>query len=358
MGKIFSNVVEVSIYSGIMVCIILILRQIFRKASHSTICMLWILVGIRLLIFWPVESENSVIPRLIPENIIGSLFQEKSEKIIENDFTDINFPINAGGNSFDFGNDIASIEIERDKTSFPSETNANDPNNVFIQENQTNDKLHYTMQIKDNDTAKSVEKLLNIAGFIWITGAVGLLLYGLINVITIINRLRTAVRLPSYSNIYLTENTGSAFVFGLLIPRIYIGYVVKEDDRKYLLAHELKHIKRKDQLIKFIWFLLLSFYWFSPFVWIAFMVSCKDIELACDEGVIKSADNDYVVRYAEVLCKYGLSKSKHSIELVSFGEISVKERIKSIKSSFNAVLQTMGVMLLFVRVKTEDYFLY
>ncbi len=330
MGKIFSNIVEVSIYSGIMVCIVLIIRQVFRKASRSAISMLWILVGIRLLVFWPMESKNAVIPRLIPENIISGLLQEKLGRISADDTADIYDLRNAEHNYTEFERDTLSINRDGNKTSLSSEVHESELTYLYIQEKKDNTLLPYSVQKTDVNTNDQVDDFMTVSGFIWISGTAIILLYGLVKVLMIRNRLRTAVRLNSEKNIYLTENTESAFVFGLVRPRIYIGYVVKEGDRGYLSAHEQKHIQRKDQLIKCIWFILLAFYWFSPFVWIAFKMLCKDIELACDEGVIKSAGHDYVVQYADILYKYGLSGSKRNIGLVSFGEVSVKERIKSI----------------------------
>lgn len=330
MGKIFSNIVEVSIYSGIMVCIILIIRQVFRKASRSTVCMLWILVGIRLLVFWPIESKNAVIPRLVPENIISDFLQEKSEKTSTYNTVDKSASLNIGNKNTESANSVIPIEKEGEKSSFSTDIYTNDLYYEYIQGKQSDNVLQYPVQLNDSDTSERVENLLNIVGTVWIAGTLSILLYGLIKVITIKNRLHTAIRLPSYNNIYLTENTESAFVFGLFRPQIYIGYVVKEDDRKYLMAHEQKHIQRKDQLIKCIWFVLLAFYWFSPFVWVAFMMLCKDIEFACDEAVIKSAGSNYISCYADIIYKYGLSNTQKRIGFVSFGGVSVRERIKSI----------------------------
>ena len=330
MGKIFSNIVEVSIYSGIMVCIVLILRQIFRKASRSAICMLWILVGLRLLVFWPIESKIAVIPRLIPENIISGLMQEEKEKGSINNFVGIDNFLNIGHNTTEFDGDVLPIEENGDKPSLSSDDYTNEMPYTYLQEIQDDKVLRNPVQKMNADTEDKVDIFLTVSGVVWITGIILILLYGFVRALIIGNRLRTAVRLDSEKDVYLTENTESAFVFGLVKPRIYIGYVVKENDCKYLLAHEKKHIQRKDHLIKCIWFVLLAFYWFSPFVWVAFIMLCKDMELACDEGVIKSVGHEYVVKYADILYKYGLSSSKRNIGLVSFGEVSVKERIKSI----------------------------
>ena len=331
MGKIFSGILEVSIYSGIMVCIVLLIRQIFKKASRTAICLLWILVGIRLLVFIPIESRNSIIPRIIPESIIRGLMQGDAENVSRNDFDESSMSVNTRSDTTEL---IEVVPTENNTISVTSSIGYfKDQNEPYTYEIQRDLFSQFTRtQEPGLNAVDKTEGLFNIAGVIWITGALSILTFGLVKALTLRKQLKTAVRLYSENNIYLTEKTESAFVFGLLRPRIYVGYVVNESDRAYLIAHEREHIRRKDQVIKYLGFILLSIYWFSPFIWIAFIMLCKDIELACDEGVIRSVSNDYIYQYADILYKYGLLSTKRRIGSVSFGEVSVKKRIKQIMS--------------------------
>lgn len=134
----------------------------------------------------------------------------------------------------------------------------------------------------------------------------------------------------SAGNVYECERVTTPFVLGVLKPRIYIPFHMDDEAKKYVVAHERAHIKRGDHLTKLAGFLVLSIYWFHPLLWVAYILLCKDIELACDEKVLKSIGETEKKNYSKVLLKYSVSPKLIAACPVAFGEVAVKQRIKNV----------------------------
>jgi len=318
MGTLISNIFEVAVHSCLMVIIVLALRLVFRRASRSTICMLWIIVGVRLVLFIPIESDYALMPRVI-QNIDGLSQNSDGDLLIDSSISDSVYPVVNNRNRLEESMSYSDDKSESQKTeSFPVADN-----------------------IKSNSVNRvglfGTERLFLT---VWLLGSAGMLIYSFVNFLRIKKRLSTAIKDVNDEDVFYTEFTRSAFVYGIRRPRIYVGYSVEMQDLNYVIAHEREHIRRHDHLIKMLGYLLLSVYWFAPWVWLAFFMLCKDMELACDEGVISQMEAKERANYAEVLLRFGRKKSSGVACVINFGEVSIKERIKSI---MNYRKKTAGV---------------
>lgn len=164
--------------------------------------------------------------------------------------------------------------------------------------------------------------------FIWTAGCVILLLYAVCSYILL--RRKTGAAFNNGENIYICDDIDTPFILGILSPKIYIPSLLTEEERGYVIAHEKAHLKRLDCVWKPLGFILLAVYWFNPFSWVAYILLCMDIELACDERVIADKDIEYKKQYAMTLLNCSSPKKMVSACPLAFGEVSVKTRIKTV----------------------------
>lgn len=171
--------------------------------------------------------------------------------------------------------------------------------------------------------------LASYAGIVWCIGLAGMLLYAIASYIRLRSKLKTAVRMAG--NIYRSEYVESPFILGLFAPRIYLPFHMDEQDLDSIIAHERAHIKRGDHLLKPAAFLLLSIHWFNPLIWLAYILLCKDIELACDEHVIREMDDAQRAAYSQALLSHS-TNHRHMIAAcpLAFGSGDIKKRIRSV----------------------------
>ncbi|MBR3706826.1 MAG: M56 family metallopeptidase, partial [Firmicutes bacterium] len=163
---------------------------------------------------------------------------------------------------------------------------------------------------------------------VWIAGILILAAYTLISYIRIQRQTETAVLYNE--NIYQSENVSSPFVLGIFRPRIYLPFNIDEQTFRHVVAHEQAHIRRRDHWWKPIGFLLLMVHWFNPLMWVAYALFCRDIELACDEKVIRELDNQQRADYSQALVSCSINRPTISACPLAFGEVSVRARVKSV----------------------------
>ena len=164
--------------------------------------------------------------------------------------------------------------------------------------------------------------------FIWAAGCVVLLLYAVCSYILL--KRKTGAAFNNGENIYICDDIDTPFILGTLSPKIYIPSLLTEEERSYVIAHEKAHLKRLDCVWKPLGFILLAVYWFNPLSWVAYILLCRDIELACDERVIADKDIEYKKQYAMTLLNCSSPKKMVSACPLAFGEVSVKTRIKTV----------------------------
>lgn len=281
MGEVFLKLVNMSMTASVMIMFVVLLRLLFRRVPKQYCCILWMLVGLRLICPVTLESAMSLIPSAepIPEAVL-----ESNSMWVETGIEALDRPVNH-----------------------------------YFQD-------HYYEGISVPTDHK--EQILEVLAWAWLAGVGGMLVYGGGSFLYLRRRLKTAVRLRD--DLWQSEYVKSPFILGMFRPRIYLPFDLEEPQLTYVLAHERAHMKRGDHFIKPISFLLLSVYWFNPFIWLAFCLLCRDLEQACDERVIWSMDDAEKKEYARSLLH--LSARGYGVGAcpVAFGEVAVKERIKSV----------------------------
>ena len=281
MSEVFIKIINMSISASWLILAVLLLRFLLAKAPKWINCLLWGVVAIRLVLPFSLEAKFSLIPstQTIPENMT-------TEHIPE---------IDSG---------IATV----DKIINP-----------VLSEN-----FAYSQIGKVNLT----QIIFFVASLIWILGAAFILSYGIAEYIKL--KRRVAASLPLHGNVYICDDITSPFVLGIVKPRIYLPSDMPEEYTDYVLAHEKAHLKRKDNLSRIFAYILLAVYWFNPLVWAAYILFCRDTEKACDESVIKYMEKADTKAYVEALLACSMHRAKILACPLAFGEVGVKDRIKSV----------------------------
>ena len=281
MSEAFLKVVNMSISAGWLVLAVLALRLILKKAPKWVNVLLWGIVAIRLICPFSIESALSLIPS--KETISPEIMMDWTPEI------------STGIESLD---QVVNPVIS---TSFA-------PN--------------------PGTSANPLQILIPVAANLWLLGVLILLAYTAISYLSLRLKLRTAVILRD--NIFQCETVSSPFVLGILKPRIYLPYSMDGNNLNHVVAHEQAHIRRKDHWWKPLGFLLLTIHWFNPLMWIAYILLCRDIELACDEKVIAELGNEQRADYTQALVACAVNRHMITACPLAFGEVGVKDRVKSI----------------------------
>ena len=271
-----------SITASYLVLAVVIARALLKKAPKWITCLLWAMVGFRLICPFTIESVLSLIP--------GTQTITANETSVIRPFT-----VQSG---------IAGIDTSV---------------NEFL-----GDKYAEGVTVPTN-TFADVTTVLSV---IWLVGLICMLIYGFISYIRL--RKRVGVSLLFKDNIYYCDNIDTPFILGFFKPKIYVPSGISEEQTGYITLHEKAHLKRKDHLWKPLGFLLLSVYWFNPVMWVAYILLCRDIESACDEKVIKNMDNSEKKNYSETLVSCSVQRRMVMACPLAFGEVGVKQRIKSV----------------------------
>ena len=184
--------------------------------------------------------------------------------------------------------------------------------------------------------------------FIWILGIVGFITYFVISSVKLRKILNEAVIVDK--NIWACDNVDSPFVLGVFNPRIYLSSSMDPKHMDYVIMHEKMHLRSKDQILKYMAFFLLMIYWMNPAIWIAYILFCRDIEYICDENVIKNLETDDRIAYTKALLACSTQKKKVYISPVAFGEIGIKNRIKSVLEYKKTPIWLNGLIIIVIFV--------
>ena len=199
---------------------------------------------------------------------------------------------------------------------------------VSVIDNQINDYLQGNYFEGVTRPMGNFVDITTLLAIVWIIGIVALLIYTLVSFLRLKSKIGTAVLLRD--NIYQSEAVVSPFVLGVIKPKIYLPFNMNGQDMEHVIAHEQAHIRRKDHLWKPLGFLILTLHWFNPMVWFGYILLCRDIELACDEKVVKELNNEQRADYSEALLACSVNRRMIAACPLAFGEVGVKDRIKSV----------------------------
>ena len=205
------------------------------------------------------------------------------------------------------------------------------------------------------------DHLLQICMLIWIAGMIVLLLYGILSYFKC--RRMTAQAVHMEGNIWECDHLTTPFVLGIVRPRIYIPFHLSAEEKPYILAHETYHIRRGDPIVRLLAFVLLTFYWINPFVWIAYFLMIRDMEMSCDEAVLLQLGTQIRKAYSNSLLTFATGRKQVTFSPLAFGESDTSGRIKNILDfkkpkvwgSFFAILAVILVAVFCLTgQKTED----
>lgn len=285
MSQLFLKILNMSISTSYIILAVLLLRLLLKKAPKWITIVLWGIVAVRLVCPFSMESILSLLPSA--ETVSPTIMTDQT-------------PIIYSG--------IPMIDSAINPVISESFTPAPD------------------------DSVNTLQIWISILAAVWIIGMVALLIYMISSHLHIRRRIKTAVLLEG--NIYQSENVVSPFILGIIKPKIYLPFHMNEKDMGPVVAHEMAHIRRKDHLWKPLGFLLLTLHWFNPLMWLGYVLLCRDIELACDEKVVKKLDHQARADYSQALLAYsanrGVNRRMIAACPLAFGEIGVKNRVKSV----------------------------
>lgn len=241
MGELFSKVVNMSFVASWVIFAVILLRLLLQKAPKWINCLLWVMVAVRLICPVSLESEWSLVPSA----------EILSEKVMT-------------GPSFDVHTGTPTIDP---------------PGNGFL-----GDHNFEGDSVSANHGANVTEAL----SILWLIGILILTIYALASYLRVYHKVRPSFHLRD--NIWLCDSIATPFLLGFWKPRIYLPSGTEDSHMSYIIAHEKAHLKRHDHWWKPLGFLVLAVHWFNPLVWIAYILLCRDIELACDEKVIRDLE--------------------------------------------------------------------
>ena len=205
------------------------------------------------------------------------------------------------------------------------------------------------------------DQILQICMFIWIAGVIALMLYGIISYLKC--RRMTAQAVHMEANIWECDHLTTPFVLGIIKPRIYIPFHLTAEEKPYILAHETYHIRRGDPIVRLLAFVLLAAYWINPFVWIAYFLMIRDMEMSCDEAVLLQLGTQIRKAYSNSLLTFATGRKQVTFSPLAFGESDTSGRIKNIldfkkPKVWGSLLAILAVILAAVFCltgqKTED----
>ncbi len=281
MDALFLKLLNISITAGWIVIAVVAVRFLLKKAPKWIICLLWALVAIRLVCPFSFESVLSLVPSAdtIPDTIIS----EES------------FNVDSGFSVID--NNV----------------------NSFL-----DNHYHEGVTVPENTGSKAMTAL----GTVWLAGMSAMLIYAAASYVNLKKKISAKIQIEK--GIFICDEVRSPFILGVIKPQIYLPSNLNDEQKNYVLSHELAHLKRMDNLWMPLGFVILSVYWFNPVMWLAYILLCRDIESACDEKVIKNMNDENRAGYSQALLDCGTDKRSIRVCPVAFGETGVKQRVKSV----------------------------
>lgn len=283
MSDLFLSVLNLSLTASWLILAVVILRLMLKKAPKWITCLLWALVAIRLICPVSINSALSLIPNSEP---------------ISHDITmDRNPAINSG---------ITSI---------------NNLINPIIADNFSPNAVA---------SVNPLQILIFVLFVIWIIGIAVISIYAVLSFVKLKNSVGASIALDK--NVVACDEVISPFILGVVKPVIYVPSSLSGEALDYVIKHEITHIKRGDHLWKPLGYMLLTVYWFNPLCWVAYILLCRDIELACDERVVRDMDNAGKAAYSQALLNCSFPRRRIAACPVAFGEIGLKERVKAVLS--------------------------
>lgn len=314
MNTLFQNVLTASFHGSIVIAAVLALRLLLgRAAPKKYLCYLWVLAGLRLIMPFDIQSNLSLQPQTPPEAAIrweqpASMWKSAGDT--------------------EESPQLPTYDLPEEESATPALPSSPTPSGISLQ---------------------------RVLPYLWLTVAVAFLGYNLYCYLSLRRRVRPAKKIAGG---WETDGIETAFILGFVRPQIYIPTGMSPETQKYILAHERTHLDKADHWVKMLGFLALTIHWFNPLVWIAYLLLCKDIEMACDERVVQFMELSERKAYSTALLNCSTSGVHHAASPVAFGEVNVKNRIKSIlnyrsPSFWSGLLSVIAIIFVTVCLLTN-----
>ena len=316
------NIFVYLLHNSIGVCVVILtvfaVRLFLRRAPKKYSYILWSIVGIYLLC--PIRLSSPI--------SIYSLINNVSDTFLEHH----SLPLNAKNFA------------DKNKTYNEKNQKTKDSNKSKFDNVSSTNKNQKTKQNQNNTAGtENISQSLTVTttAYIWLCGCIVLLVRNLFLIWRTKQTVLMAIRRKD--NIYESEYISTPFVLGIVRPKIYIPFNLSEQEREYILKHEQYHIRRKDQIIKICAYILCVIYWFQPLIWFAYFVMIRDMEMSCDEYVLKNSKSDIRAAYSTSLLKLATKTEDFNAGLPAFGESDIRKRVKNIMK-FNAKKKWVSVV--------------
>lgn len=316
------NIFVYLLHNSIGVCVVILtvfaVRLFLRRAPKKYSYILWAIVGIYLLC--PIRLSSPI--------SIYSLINNVSDTFLEHH----SLPLNAKNFA------------DKNKTYNEKNQKTKDSNKSKFDNVSSTNKNQKTKQNQNNTAGtENISQSLTVTttAYIWLCGCIVLLVRNLFLIWRTKQTVLMAIRRKD--NIYESECISTPFVLGIVRPKIYIPFNLSEQEREYILKHEQYHIRRKDQIIKICAYILCVIYWFQPLIWFAYFVMIRDMEMSCDEYVLKNSKSDIRAAYSTSLLKLATKTGDFNAGLPAFGESDIRKRVKNIMK-FNAKKKWVSVV--------------
>lgn len=293
--RLFMDILDMSKTAAIVIAAVLLARLFLRKAPKVFSFALWAVVLFRLLCPFSLEAPVSIMPQLPATSSSYTLADEP-----------IDFA-GAGMVAYQAIGDAVNgePEIHRIPTTETSE-----------------------MGVTRYVTADWRSLGILFGKYVWAAGVAFMLLYSLIAYRKV--RKDTKIAVPLRDNIWIADDIQSPFVIGFTQPKIYLPCNLSEKEQEYIILHEQHHIRRFDHIFKAAAFLALTIHWFNPLVWVAFVLACKDMEMSCDEAVIRKLGGEVRADYSASLLTLATGRRIIAGTPLAFGEGDTRDRIKNL----------------------------
>lgn len=294
MQTFFQNLLTASFHGSVVILAVLVLRLVLKRAPRKFFCLLWLMAGLRLLLPFEIKSQLSLQPDLPSTQTV--------------------YPIRT--------QEVFLPDMDEPMYTLPAETSTQ---MTAPRTPQTADQPEVVPPVTVPE--KNPFSLPDILPYLWLTVACCFGVYTLAAYGKLKRRVRFAVRIPGG---WECDNIDTAFILGFIRPQIYIPMGMDPAYRRHILAHERTHLEKGDHWFKMVGYIALALHWFNPLVWVAYILLCKDIEMACDERVVRFMELEERKEYSQALLKCSTNRAHLAACPVAFGEVSVKTRIRSV----------------------------
>ncbi len=313
MNRIFSILLTMSIGAAWLILIVILLRLLLKQAPKWVNCVLWGFVGLRLVCPFVPESRFSLMPGAFRmQNRYGSAA----------DLTLAQTPVSGGKLSQTVVDGAGAAGLTGIQTGAGTVTTG--------------------------FRGEWIQQILSVGSILWLIGVIVLLGYAVYSYLRVRRQVSEAVWLRE--NFWVCDQVKSPFILGLLRPKIYLSSSMEEAQLSYVIAHEQAHLRRGDQWWKPLGFVLLMIHWYNPFVWVAYILFCRDLELACDESAVKDLTLEQRKNYSYALLSCSMQRRLVTVCPLAFGEVGVKKRVKEVlnykKPSFWILLAAVAACVI------------